>query len=76
MPPYVIQLIDGSQFYKSMKKSLGSKRKEISPEQCDELINTYHNFEENEYSKIFDNEYFGYTKVVIEQPLKSVTMTL
>lgn len=65
-----VQLIDGSQFYKSMKKSLGSKRKEISSEQCDELITNYHNFEENEYSKIFDNEYFGYTKVVIEQPLK------
>ncbi|WP_228850798.1 type I restriction-modification system subunit M [Aegicerativicinus sediminis] len=65
-----VQLIDGSQFYKAMKKSLGSKRKEISSEQCEELINTYNNFEENEYSKIYDNEFFGYTKVVIEQPLK------
>lgn len=64
-----VQLIDGSTFYKPMKKSLGSKRKEISSEQTESLIQTYHNFEENEFSKIFDNEFFGYTKVTIEQPL-------
>ena len=64
-----VQLIDGSTFYKPMKKSLGSKRKEVSPEQTESLIQTYHNFEENEFSKIFDNEFFGYTKVTIEQPL-------
>ena len=64
-----VQLIDGSTFYKPMKKSLGSKRKEISSDQTESLIQTYKNFEENEFSKIFDNEFFGYTKVTIEQPL-------
>jgi type I restriction enzyme M protein len=64
-----VQLIDGSTFYKPMKKSLGSKRKEISSEQTESLIQSYKNFEENEFSKIFDNEFFGYTKVTIEQPL-------
>jgi type I restriction enzyme M protein len=63
-----VQLIDGSSFYKSMKKSLGSKRKFIGDSQREQLIRTYQNFEENEYSKIFDNEFFGYTKVTIEQP--------
>ncbi|MCZ2845091.1 MAG: class I SAM-dependent DNA methyltransferase [Candidatus Bathyarchaeota archaeon] len=63
-----VQLIDGSSFYKPMKKSLGSKRKEISSEQCVELIKNYHNFQENEFTKVFDNEFFGYTKVTIEQP--------
>ncbi|TLP73240.1 class I SAM-dependent DNA methyltransferase [Maribacter sp. ACAM166] len=63
-----VQLIDGSTFYKPMKKSLGSKRKEISSNQTGEIIKTYHNFKENEFSKIFDNEFFGYTKVTIEQP--------
>ena len=52
-----VQLIDGSTFYKPMKKSLGSKRKEISSEQTESLIQTYKNFEENEFSKIFDNEF-------------------
>jgi len=64
-----IQLIDGSTFYKSMKKSLGNKRKFISDEMVEDLTNTYENFKENEYCKIFNNEFFGYTKVVIEQPL-------
>jgi len=63
-----VQLIDGSSFYKSMKKSLGSKRKFIDDTQREELLQTYQNFEENEHSKIFDNEYFGYTKITIEQP--------
>ena len=49
-------------FYKSMKKSLGSKRKFIDDSQREQLLQTYQNFEENEYSKIFDNEFFGYTK--------------
>ena len=63
-----VQLIDGSSFYKSMKKSLGSKRKFIDDSQGEQLLQTYQNFEENEHSKIFDNEFFGYTKITIEQP--------
>ena len=34
-----------------------------------QIIETYLKFEENEFSKIYDNEFFGYTKVTIEQPL-------
>ena len=63
-----VQLIDGSSFYKSMKKSLGDKRKYIEDSQREEILQTYEKFEENEYSKIFDNDFFGYTKVTIEQP--------
>ena len=63
-----VQLIDGSSFYKSMKKSLGSKRKFIDDSQREKLLQTYQNFEENEHSKVFDNEFFGYTKITIEQP--------
>ena len=64
-----VQLIDGSSHFKSMKKSLGSKRKEIQDEQREELIQSYLDFEESDISKIYSNEFFGYTKVVIEQPL-------
>jgi type I restriction enzyme M protein len=64
-----VQLIDGSAFYKSMKKSLGSKRKYIEEEKRKELQRIYTNFEEGEFSKIYLNEFFGYTKVTIEQPL-------
>jgi type I restriction enzyme M protein len=64
-----VQLIDGSNFYKPMKKSLGNKRKFITNEMVEELTKKYEDFKETEFSKIFPNEYFGYTKVVIEQPL-------
>jgi type I restriction enzyme M protein len=64
-----VQLIDGSSFYRPMKKSLGNKRKIISDDLVLELSKLYEDFKETEFSKIFNNEYFGYTKVIIEQPL-------
>ena len=63
-----VQLIDGSSFFKTMKKSLGSKRKYVNDTQREEILQTYEKFEENEFSKIFENEFFGYTKITIEQP--------
>jgi type I restriction enzyme M protein len=65
-----VQLIDGSDLFKPMKKSLGSKRKEVSDEQRELILRTYNDFKESEISKIFPNQYFGFTKVTIEQPLK------
>jgi type I restriction enzyme M protein len=65
-----VQLIDGSKLFKPMKKSLGSKRKEVSDEQRELILKTYSDFKESEISKIFENDFFGYTKVTIEQPLK------
>jgi type I restriction enzyme M protein len=65
-----VQLIDGSNLFKPMKKSLGSKRKEVSDEQRDFILKTYTDFKESEISKIFPNQFFGFTKVTIEQPLK------
>jgi len=64
-----VQLINAIEFYKNMKKSLGNKRKFISDEQIKEITKIYTKFEESEFSKIFDNDDFGYTKVAIEQPL-------
>jgi type I restriction enzyme M protein len=52
-----------------MKKSLGNKRKYITEDMVKEITKLYEDFKETEYSKIFLNEFFGYTKVVIEQPL-------
>jgi type I restriction enzyme M protein len=66
-----VQLINGSDFFVPMKKSLGSKRKQISELQIIELTDTYKNIKENNYSKMFTNEFFGYTKVTIEQPTKN-----
>lgn len=63
-----VQLIDAAEFSQSMKKSLGGKRKEISEAHVDEIRQIYENFRENKYCKVFPNDYFGYTKVTVEQP--------
>lgn len=63
-----VQLIDGSNFFKQMKKSLGNKRKEVTKEGRDNILKVYSSFVENDYSQIHNNEYFGYTKVTVEQP--------
>ena len=47
-----IQLIDGSIYGTSMRKNLGEKSNYITEEDSKKIINTYQNFEENEYSKI------------------------
>lgn len=64
-----VQLIDGSSFWTSMKKNLGDKGKYITEEQKDQLFNIYQKFEETEFCEIYPNNFFGYTKVVVEQPL-------
>lgn len=63
-----VQLINASEFYNKMKKNLGSKRNELSKEHIDNITKIYGDFVENEYSKIFQNEYFGYRKVIVLQP--------
>ena len=63
-----VQLIDGTSFYTQMKKSLGSKRKYITDTHRQELFDIYESFEDGEYSRVYPNEFFGYTKIRIEQP--------
>jgi type I restriction enzyme M protein len=65
-----IQLINGVDFYQKMKKSMGSKRNELSKDHIDEIVKIYGDNKEGEYSKRFDNEDFGYRKITVERPLR------
>ena len=67
-----VQLINATSenFYNRMRKSLGKKRVEFLPEHIAEIERTFLSFEENEYSKIFDNEDFGYAQITVNRPLK------
>lgn len=65
-----VQLVNAVDFSKKMKKSMGSKRNEISEQQMDEIVRFYGDFMENEHVKIFDNEDFGYAKITVERPLR------
>ncbi|MFU7157036.1 type I restriction-modification system subunit M [Pseudomonas aeruginosa] len=65
-----VQLIDGSQHFAKMRKSLGSKRQYITDQQIDELVRLYGRFEETPQSKIFPVEAFGYRRITVERPLR------
>ena len=65
----LVQLIDGTSFSTSMKKNLGDKGKFITEEQIKQLFKIYQSNSENEFSKIYPNSFFGYTKVVVDTPL-------
>lgn len=65
-----VQLIDASSFSHKLRKSLGSKRNEITAEDRKAITELYANFEENEYSKIYDNEEFMYREYTVMQPLQ------
>jgi type I restriction enzyme M protein len=70
-----VQLIDASSFWQKMRKSLGSKRKELSTEHIEEITQLFGNFEEAEkdgkpISRIFRNEDFGYRTITVERPLR------
>ena len=64
-----VQLIDSSNLFIPMKKSLGDKRKEISDQNRKKILETYLEFKENDICKIYNNSFFGYTKVQVEQPM-------
>jgi type I restriction enzyme M protein len=65
-----VQLVDARDFFVKMRKPLGEKRKEISPEQIDEITRICGEFEEGERVKIFGNEAFGYLRITVERPLR------
>ncbi|MEK8130260.1 class I SAM-dependent DNA methyltransferase [Paenibacillus filicis] len=65
-----IQLINAVDFSQKMRKSLGSKRNELSEDQIEEIVKLYSYFAETENCKIFDNEDFGYRRITIERPLR------
>lgn len=72
-----VQLIDasGERFWKSMRKSLNKKRREIPQEASDEIARIYSEMLQDsndlgEFSKIFDATEFGYREIRVERPLK------
>ena len=65
-----VQLINAVDFHTPMRKSLGSKRKQISDEQINEITRLFGENSPGEHCKIFDNRDFGYQRITVERPLK------
>ena len=68
-----VQLIDASSFWQKMRKSLGSKRKELSPDHIEEITKLFGNCKKVTkggvpISRIFKNEDFGYRTITVERP--------
>ena len=65
-----VQLIDATQWYTPLRRNLGQKNCELSPENTQQICDAFLDFEETEQSKIFPNEAFGYWKVTVDRPLR------
>ena len=65
-----IQLIDATKWFRSLRKNLGKKTRELGEEHIEQICTALDAFEDTEHSKIFPNEEFGYWKVTVDRPLR------
>ena len=65
-----VQLIDGSELYRKLRKNLGAKNCEFAPEHIEQITNLYLDMKNEGISKVFDNRDFGFYKVTVERPLR------
>ena len=65
-----IQLIDATNQKTPLRKNMGKKNCYLSEEDSKVILESYLKFEETETSKIFENDEFGYYKIIVDKPLK------
>jgi type I restriction enzyme M protein len=65
-----VQLVDATAWFEPLRKNLGKKSCEVSPENIEQIARTVRDFAKTENSKIFPNDAFGFWKVPVEQPLR------
>ena len=65
-----VQLIDATKWFQPLRKNLGKKNCELGEDDIERVCTTFLEFKETEQSKIFENDAFGYWKVVVERPLR------
>ena len=65
-----VQLIDATKWFTLLRKNLGQKNCELSPDNVRQILDAFMDFEETDESKIFPNEAFGCWKVTVERPLR------
>lgn len=65
-----IQLIDATQMKSPLRKNMGNKNCEFTPDIRKEIIRIFLDMEESDVSKIFDNSKFGYWNVTVDRPLR------
>jgi type I restriction enzyme M protein len=64
-----VQLVNATAMGETMRKSLGSKRKQLSDESINEITRIYGTYEDSKVCKIFDTTDFGYRRITVERPM-------
>ena len=70
-----VQLIDATEWFTPLRKNLGEKGVELSPGDIEKVIKAFHAFDDGDdpdHSKVFGNRDFGYSKIVVERPLRII----
>lgn len=65
-----VQLIDATEIKTPLRKNLGEKNCETNEDDRKAIMKLLMDFEENEQSRIFPNEEFGYIEITVERPLR------
>lgn len=65
-----IQLIDATEMKSPLRKNMGKKNCELTPEIRKEIMRIFLQMEESEVSKVFDKENFGYWAITVDRPLR------
>ena len=65
-----IQLIDATAMKSPLRKNMGQKNCEFTPDIRKEIVRIFMDMEESEVSKIFNNEDFAYWSITVEKPLR------
>lgn len=65
-----IQLIDATAMKSPLRKNMGEKNCELTPELRDEIMRIFMEMEESSVSRVFDNREFGYWSITVERPLR------
>ena len=65
-----IQLIDATQMKSPLRKNMGNKNCEFTPDIRKEIVRIFLDMEESDVSKVFDNSEFGYWNVTVDRPLR------
>ena len=65
-----VYLLNATEMFVPMRKSLGSKRRYITNDQIDEIVRAYGDCLENDDCKVFDTTDFGYRRITVERPLQ------
>lgn len=65
-----IQLIDATAMKSPLRKNMGKKNCEFTPEIRKEIVRIFLEMEESDVSMVFDNDEFAYWSITVERPLR------